>query len=439
MPLPRDLFIEEGRADLKNYVKAKFFVSYPEGLGKAVELIIRTQTQTGGMKFRIGDVPTPLIIDNFNPQAREGNVEILYPIDFFDPRYGGITELLNFLLGEVFEMSFFDKIRLDDLWLPDRLIQEFTGPEWGIEGIRERLGVKERPLLAVVIRPLFFKEHKAYARRCREIAEAGVDMVVDPHIKPPFRYPPLKDRVYHAISELEEVGRPILYVVNIGGDRPLAALKQIEEALDEMGSVKNVQPAVGISFTPQNFDTIRTVVEDTEADLPVEAHSSIMSVMTWDMNKCCVNLSVLVKLARLAGADMVHAGSYSAVKKYSIPGLTLPRNYRMLTMPLVNIKPSFHIAAGSVNPLWVYEHVYEFRGTDIIFVVGDYVYRRGFKEGVKNMKEALSDACELHRKRMEGEEKEFDDFMEKVREWLEAGDEEPSNESVIKWIRGKKK
>ncbi|MFQ7474089.1 MAG: hypothetical protein ACLRLX_07780, partial [Anaerovoracaceae bacterium] len=44
-------------------------------------------------------------------------------------------------------------IRLIDVAFPKKFIEKFQGPKFGVEGMREVLGVKDRPLLNAMIKP----------------------------------------------------------------------------------------------------------------------------------------------------------------------------------------------------------------------------------------------------------------------------------------------
>lgn len=61
-----------------------------------------------------------------------------------------ITPLFNLAYGNV---SLYPQVRLMDLHIPDALADAIGGPQFGLAGVRERVGVYERPLLCTAIKP----------------------------------------------------------------------------------------------------------------------------------------------------------------------------------------------------------------------------------------------------------------------------------------------
>lgn len=79
------------------------------------------------------------------------SVTIAHPHDNFGPR---IPNLLSAVAGEgVFFVPGIPLIKLMDIRLPARFLAGFPGPRFGIEGIREQLGVRGRPIFFGVIKP----------------------------------------------------------------------------------------------------------------------------------------------------------------------------------------------------------------------------------------------------------------------------------------------
>ena len=63
---------------------------------------------------------------------------------------GGLPQWLNLLSGNV---SMMPQVELLDAEFPAELLSRFPGPSHGIAGLRERLGVFGRPIIATALKP----------------------------------------------------------------------------------------------------------------------------------------------------------------------------------------------------------------------------------------------------------------------------------------------
>ncbi len=88
---------------------------------------------------------------------------------------GQIPQLLNLLYGNV---SIYSGVRLLDVQLPDAFLNRFSGPRFGVDGLRRMLGVHDRPLLATALKPRGTSVDDL-ARMAREFAFGGGDIVKD--------------------------------------------------------------------------------------------------------------------------------------------------------------------------------------------------------------------------------------------------------------------
>src|SRR5256712_13694301 len=97
----------------------------------------------------------------------------------FDPGSvcGDLPQLLNLLFGNI---SFKTGILIADLEWPDELLAALRGPRLGIAGLRELTGVRGRPLLCTVLKPLGCPA-RGLAELAYGFARAGVDLIKDDH------------------------------------------------------------------------------------------------------------------------------------------------------------------------------------------------------------------------------------------------------------------
>ena len=59
--------------------------------------------------------------------------------------------MLLSIAGNCFAYS--EKLRLLDVFFPEEMVKNFPGPKFGVDGIRELTGIKERPLSLHIIKP----------------------------------------------------------------------------------------------------------------------------------------------------------------------------------------------------------------------------------------------------------------------------------------------
>ncbi|TKJ46812.1 hypothetical protein CEE34_06895, partial [Candidatus Aerophobetes bacterium Ae_b3a] len=115
-------------------------------------------------------------------QKKENNsflVKLSFPVTNLDPDLGGISNLWAMVAGEVFSLYFIEKAKFLELELPPSFINHYEGPQFGIDGIREILQVKDRPLMGAIIKPNLGLNPERTAGVVSILAKAGFDFVKD--------------------------------------------------------------------------------------------------------------------------------------------------------------------------------------------------------------------------------------------------------------------
>ncbi len=90
---------------------------------------------------------------------------------------GELNQFLNVLWGNV---SLFPNVRIVDLKLPNSFLAKFSGPRFGISGLRKLLGAETRPLVSTALKPMG-SDAKTLAEMARTLALAGFDLIKDDH------------------------------------------------------------------------------------------------------------------------------------------------------------------------------------------------------------------------------------------------------------------
>ena len=75
----------------------------------------------------------------------EGNeIKVAYPLELFEP--GNMPNILSSVAGNVFGLEDIEHLRLNDIHFPKELVRSFSGPRYGIQGVREITGIRNRLL-----------------------------------------------------------------------------------------------------------------------------------------------------------------------------------------------------------------------------------------------------------------------------------------------------
>ncbi|MBM3708560.1 MAG: ribulose 1,5-bisphosphate carboxylase, partial [Actinobacteria bacterium] len=108
-----------------------------------------------------------------NITARKYVVSIAIPLVNIGSQ---IPMLLTTIIGNVSVMG---KIKLLDIEFPKKYLSDFSGPKFGIEGIRKILGVPQRPFLNNMIKPCTGFAPEVGAEFFYRAAVGGVDIIKD--------------------------------------------------------------------------------------------------------------------------------------------------------------------------------------------------------------------------------------------------------------------
>lgn len=103
-------------------------------------------------------------------------LRIAYPAINFS---NDIPAILTTVFGK---LSLDGKIKLVDLEFEAELADQFPGPKFGIDGLRDRLGVYHRPLLMSIFKGVLGKDLDFLISQLKQQALGGVDFVKDDEI-----------------------------------------------------------------------------------------------------------------------------------------------------------------------------------------------------------------------------------------------------------------
>jgi 2,3-diketo-5-methylthiopentyl-1-phosphate enolase len=328
-------------------------------------------------------------------QKRQFIVQTAVPLADVDPN---LPSLLTSLAGEI---QAYSSIKLIDLSLPRSYTDRFSGPKFGVVGIRDALDVRGRPLLLGIMKPSQGYTPEEGASLFFGAAIGGVDIVKDEELLSDPGYCRRTERVKLYMDAerqaFEETGEHTLYTVNITGpvDRLLPnALEAIELGAN----------ALMVNYMQVGLDATRMLCEDDRVTVPVLGHStgttSIFAATHTGVSMPLIN----GKLPRLCGVDMgivlSGRGSFPTLKDRC---LLLVRE---MLSPFHNVHSVLPIIASGITPGRAGELVREY-GSDIALGSGSCIFGhpqgpaaggRAFRQAIEAVTEGreIEDAAQEH-------------------------------------------
>lgn len=336
-----------------------------------------------GKVVNILDAPPYELTTQIPDGLRTYFIQIAYPTINFGSQF---PMMFTTLLGN--DASTSAQVKLVDLQLPQTMADDFKGPRWGIEGLRQLTGVQQGPMLLNMIKPCTGITPEAGARIFYETALGGVDFIKDDELLANPEYCRAADRVkaYNAASKAayEITGKETIYICNItdSTDRILDTLKEVQDAGAK---------AVMMCFSTLGYSTFRHIANQVQ--IPVLGHYAGSGMYNEGIHNGLSSHLSIGKFPRMAGADMVMINT-----PYGGYPLTRQQYFKtacQLTLPFYGMKPSLPICGGGVHP-GLAERIIKDLGTDIMLAAGGSIqgHPMGAKAGAMAMRQAMDAATE---------------------------------------------
>ncbi len=313
-----------------------------------------------------------------SPCHRAAVVQLAFPIDAW---IDNVPMMLLSIAGNCFAYS--DRLRLLDVFIPDNLLTKFQGPKFGVPGIRELLGVPERPMSLHIIKPKMGMTPAQVGQQCYQTALGGVDMMKDDEMTSDVYNSKFEDRLDAVNRELDkaekETGKRPLYFVSIT-DEPRRIFDKAARAVARGATGLLVCYSAGLPV-------IRQLAEDPAINVPILVHASHMIAaqprIAWP---------VFAKLVRLCGGDLMLTPTYWS----SIPMVSLEEGIRTSQVKLASlghIKPMFPMPCAGVYPGLAPILIGEY-GPDIVIPAGGGMlgHPDGYTAGAKAWQQAIAGA-----------------------------------------------
>ncbi len=311
------------------------------------------------------------------PFTKAAVIQLGFPIDAWDISMN-LPMIWLTIAGNIFVYASF--VRLMDIYLPKEMCNRFKGPKYGIDGIRKKLNVFDRPLSLHIIKPKMGMTPEETANQVYQTALGGANLCKDDEMLSDLEICPWEKRLEKVLAARakaeKETGHKMLYMLSIT-DNPTRMLDKARKAVKMGADGFLITYSVGAG-------TLQEVSEDPECDVPILLHVSHMVSQLHN-----ISFPVFSKICRLAGADMMLSpGIFSSIPVVSPEESA--RDYQTRLAPMFNIKPMWPMPCAGTYP-GLAEVLYEEYGNDMIIPSGGGMlgHPMGYTAGAKAWQQAI--------------------------------------------------
>ncbi|TVR70006.1 MAG: ribulose 1,5-bisphosphate carboxylase [Sphaerobacteraceae bacterium] len=227
-------------------------------------------------------------------------VTISFP---FDNVGTNLPTLLSTVAGNLYELREVSGLKLIDLEFPAQFADAHPGPQFGIAGTRQLIGVHEGPLIGTIVKPSVGLTPEQTADLVRELGEADIDFIKDDELMADPPHSPLERRVEQVMGVINELsdrtGKKLMYAFNITDD--IGNMLRHHETIKNAGGT-----CVMVSLNSVGMAGVAYLRKHCE--LPIHGHRNGWGMLTrhpW----LGISFRAYHKLWRLIGIDHIHVNA----------------------------------------------------------------------------------------------------------------------------------
>ena len=273
---------------------------------------------------------------------------------------GECSDLLNILFGT---SSLRGDVTLLSFAMTNQLLSSWPGPRFGIDGLRQAVGVFRRPLICAVLKPLG-RTPQELAELAVQFIEGGVDVIKDDQSLVDQRWCRFEERISRCAEAIVRAsagrGRPCMYFAHVSGS--LDTIRRRAALAKNLG-------ASGILIAPglTGFDALRALRSDDEISLPIASHPSMLGA-SLDRGGGGFAASVAFGLLpRLVGSDLSIYPAFGSDYPMSQQDCVLVAEHCRRSWGC--LRPMMPAVGGRIGPERLGELI-SVLGKDMIFIVG---------------------------------------------------------------------
>jgi ribulose-bisphosphate carboxylase large chain len=319
--------------------------------------------------------------------------KIAYPQELFEE--GNIPDVLSSIAGNVFGMKCVKGLRLEDIKVPQKLLRSFPGPRFGIEGYRNILKVKDRPLVGTIVKPKLGLKTKDHARTAFDAWVGGCDLVKDDENLSSQKFNPFERRAAKTLEmcdkAADETGEKKGYLINVTAESLLMLRRA--DIVKELGGKFVMHDVITAGFA-----SLQTLRENSK--LGIHTHRAMHGAFT-ENPKHGLSMMTLADFCRMGGSDSLHIGTGIGKMKgptkevreiaEEIEAMRVTSTKHRLEQNWGKIKPTFAVCSGGIYPGHV-PFLMKNYGNDIIVQAGGGIH--GHPDGTVKGSMALRQAVD---------------------------------------------
>jgi len=229
----------------------------------------------------------------------DGLVKIGFPVANTDWNADGISHMLCQLMGGHVDIGIITKCRLVKLELPQTVTKHFLRPKFGLSGMREFTGQKNKPFLGGIVKPKIGITPQILLEMVKQMVDGGVDFIKEDEIMSNPVICPLEERVDLISNYLAKQSQKVIFCHTINCD-PHVLTDRVRRVHQLGGNGVHINVFSGYGA----YNSIRKL------DLPLFLHyqSSGAKVSTDRNHRFSISWPVMCQLATLMGVDTIQTG-----------------------------------------------------------------------------------------------------------------------------------
>ena len=309
-----------------------------------------------------------------------------FPAEDFSIENGAVPQILSVIAGNLFGLGALKAVRLEDVTFPKSILEQFKGPKFGAEGIRQALHRPEKPLVGTIVKPKIGLSPEKTAEYVYEAGSGGLTNSKDDETLVDQAFCPIEDRtvkVAEALDRLDEEGHLMMHAVNVS-TRP-DRIVELAEKVQGWGARE-----IMVDVITCGFGAVQAIAEDPSIKVPIHVHRTMHGAFTKDPRHGVAMLP-LTKLVRMVGGDALHIGTLGVGKMTGAKADD--GNLEACLGDDVPYKQVMPVCSGGVHPGLVGEIVRR-AGTNVQIQAGGGVagHPGGVRAGAMGMSQAVDAA-----------------------------------------------
>ncbi len=320
-------------------------------------------------------------------------VKIAYPEELFEK--DNVPNILSSIAGNIMGMKAVKAIRLQDVSFPKSILKSFSGPKYGINGIRKMMRIKSRPLIGTIIKPKLGLNVKHHAQSAYESWKGGCDIVKDDENLASQKFNVFEKRLVKTLEMADraekETKEKKAYLVNITAEtKEMIKRAQLVE--------KQGGKYVMIDILTTGWAALQTL---REANFKMAIHAHRAMHAAFDRNpEHGISMMVIADFARLIGVDTLHIGTGIGKLEGKIKDIeelneeienkNIKATKKRLEQKWINIKSVLAVSSGGLHPGHV-PFLIKHLGKDLVIQAGGGIHGHSFgtKAGAIAMRQAV--------------------------------------------------